>query len=121
MESPEVAAAQVLTLADAGRLLEQARSLDAKGRWAAAEQLYRQALTIQQRVQGPEGADVANTLDALGDLYATWGRSTEAESSHRRALAIHERALPSLHPRVATSLDHLGSDLTNQGRYAEAE
>jgi tetratricopeptide (TPR) repeat protein len=119
--APGARTTEAPTLADAVRLLQDAESLYRIGRWARAEPLYRQALGIQEEVQGAESPDVSGTLNSLGILYDAWGRSAEAELAHRRALAINEKTLGLQHPRVATSLDHLGTALTKQGRFVEAE
>jgi Flp pilus assembly protein TadD len=80
-------------VAEALRLREEARSLQRSGQWVRAEPLYRQALAIQEQLQGPEHPAVAETLNDLGTLFDMWGRPAEAESTHRRALAINEQSL----------------------------
>lgn len=106
----------------AARLCNQAGCyLFERGRYAEAELFSRPALTIQEKVLGPDHPDVANSLNNLAALLASQGKPTEAESLHRRALAIWERVLEPDHPAVATSLNNLAGLLRVQGKLAEAE
>ena len=62
--------------------------LDAQARYAEAEPLKRRALTIDERVRGPEHPRVAIHLNNLARLLQATNRLAEAEPPMRRALAI---------------------------------
>ena len=51
------------------------------------------ALTIREKVLGPEHPDTALSLNNLAFLYRDQGRLVEAASLLQRALAISEAAL----------------------------
>jgi len=95
--------------------------LQAQGKLAEAEPLYRRALAIHEKVLGAEHPDTASSLNNLANLLQDQGKLAEAEPLHRRALAIHEKALGAEHPNTATTLNNLASLLKDQGKLAEAE
>jgi tetratricopeptide (TPR) repeat protein/transcriptional regulator with XRE-family HTH domain len=106
----------------AGRLLGRTGwYLRERGRYAEAEILLQQALTILEHVLGHDHAEVADNLNRLGCTRWDQARYPEAETLHVRALAIRERALGSDHPDVAQSLQNLAHTIWEQGRYAEAQ
>ncbi|HYZ83385.1 MAG TPA: tetratricopeptide repeat protein [Bryobacteraceae bacterium] len=74
-------------------LLEQASSLQAKGKIVEAEPAYRQALDIGERELGPDHPDTLQALTGLASLLDQAGRVREAEIYYRRALTIQERTL----------------------------
>ncbi len=79
----------------------------------------RQALTIDEKAEGPEGLTVASDLDALGEVLSATGRYAEAEPQFERALAIQEKVLGPDHPNVAVSLAGLAALQAATGDYAE--
>jgi EAL domain-containing protein (putative c-di-GMP-specific phosphodiesterase class I)/Tfp pilus assembly protein PilF len=91
------------------------------GRYAEAEPVLRQALSIREQDLGPDHPQVANGLSHLAALYAHQGRYADAESLYRRVLAMDEYALGAAHPEVATDLNNLGAVYGYQDRYGEAE
>ena len=108
--------------------LEAARLLNAaglylyeRGRYGEAEPLYGRALSIRERVLGPEHCEVASSLNNLAELYRTQGRYAEAEPLYERALAILEKALGPEHPQVATCLNNLARLYQKQGEYPKAK
>ena len=62
--------------------------LQATGRHAEAEPLYRRSLAIYERSYGPHHPDVAADLNNLAVLLRATGRHAEAEPLYRRGLAI---------------------------------
>ena len=76
----------------------------AKGNATKAEQLYRRALAIKEKVLGRDHPDVAMTLNNLAVLYKSQGRFTEAEPLYRRSLSIFQKVLGPSHPKVVTCL-----------------
>lgn len=68
----------------ADTLNDLAGLLQATGRYAEAEPLYRRDLAISEAALGPEHPDVATSLNNLAALLQTMGRYTEAEPLYRR-------------------------------------
>jgi tetratricopeptide (TPR) repeat protein len=54
--------------------------LGERAQYAEAEPLYRRALSIREKVLGPEHPDTATILDNLAELYRQQGRYAEAEN-----------------------------------------
>jgi tetratricopeptide (TPR) repeat protein len=91
------------------------------GDYRSAEPPLQRALALREQVLGPAHVDVAETVNALAELYYLQGRYTEAEPLYHRALAIREKALGHEHPRVAESLTNLGTLYLTQWRHSKAE
>ncbi len=102
-------------------LNEHAVTLQATGRHAEAEPLYRQALAIRAKALGEAHPDHATDLNNLAALLRDTGRHAEAEPLLRQALAIRAKAVGEAHPTYATSLNNLAGLLRATGRHAEAE
>src|SRR5260370_42700226 len=66
------------------------------GRFADAEPLLQRALTLPEKIFGPEHPYVARGLQNLAENYRAQGLYENAESFHRKALAIWEKD-PSKH------------------------
>ncbi len=110
-----------------GRLLELARRVDepeklaralndhaltvqAQGRYAEAETLYRQALEIDAATIGERHPGYAIRLNNLAGAVRSQGRSAEAEALYRQALEICDQTLGADHPNtqlVRTNLERL--------------
>lgn len=98
-----------LTGADVYRLLYQtAVCLLVGGRYAEAEHLYRQTLTLCQQELGPEHLQTGEVLNDLGLLCYDTGRYQEAELLYQQALSIFEQAVGEEHLFVAHSRHNLG-------------
>ena len=91
-----------------------------QGRYAEARAFYERALSIVERVLGPDDPEVPRTLNNLANVYWSQGRYTEAQSLTERGLAIRERVLGANHPDVASSLNTLGLQYREHGRFEEA-
>jgi tetratricopeptide (TPR) repeat protein len=105
----------------AARVMRKAGDyLNQRGRYDDARKLHERALSIRERVLGPDDPDVATTLTYLAAVYENLGRYEEAARLQTRALAIRERALGADHPDVAWVLNGLANAQTYLGRYAEA-
>jgi tetratricopeptide (TPR) repeat protein len=85
-----------------------ARLREAQGRYSEAEQYYRQALTLSQRVFGPNDPRTATVMNNLAGALESEDKSAEAEDRYKEALKIREAALGRDHPEVAQSLNNLG-------------
>jgi tetratricopeptide (TPR) repeat protein len=66
--------------------------LQAMGDYAAAEPLYRRALAIAEKAQGPEHPETGVRLGNLAGLLQDMGDYAAAEPLFQRALAIAEKA-----------------------------
>ncbi len=119
--NPPQSAQQSAELEEAKRLSEQVNQLYNQGQYAAAIPLAEQALTIREKVLGPEHPDVATILNNLGGLYREQGNFSKAEPLLQRSLAISEKVLGSEHLDVAISLNNLALLYEAQGNYAQAE
>jgi tetratricopeptide (TPR) repeat protein len=112
----------VFEFKEAARLLGQVSYyLDDRARFSDAEPLLQRALTIRERVQGPQHPDAATSLNDLALLYINQGKYAQAELLSQRALAIWERALGPDHPDLATGLNNVAALYKHQGKYAQAE
>jgi len=80
--------------------------LDSQGKYVEAKQLCLRALSVFERVYGPEHYDIAVNLNNLAAVYQATGRGEEAEQRYRRALAIFERTLEPRHPKLIACRDN---------------
>jgi CHAT domain-containing protein/Tfp pilus assembly protein PilF len=108
-------------LAEANTLVDQVGQLVDQGRYADAVPLAQKALALRDAVLGPNHADVALSLNDLGELYDDQGLFSEAEPLFKLSLAIREKALGPEADDVALSLSDLAGVYAAEGRYAEAE
>ena len=95
--------------------------LQARGKYAEAEPLLRDALQMRQRLFKGDYPDVANSLNNLAGLLHARGKYTEANPLFRAALQMRQRLFKGAHPDVAQSLNNLALLLGTWGKYAEAE
>ncbi len=93
----------------------------AAGDLTGAADLYRQALAIREREEGPEHPDVAATLNNLAAVYGAQGSYAEAQPLLERALAIREKTLGAEHVLTAQSLNNLALLYAAEGRADAAE
>jgi tetratricopeptide (TPR) repeat protein len=91
------------------------------GNLAEAEQLLRQALSLDERNFGPDHPNVATCLNNLAALLHDSNRLQEAEMLYRRALAIDEKSFGASDGKVATCLNNLAALLYDTNRLQEAE
>lgn len=90
------------------------------GEYDRAEPLLRSALETRQRlVTGPQ-ADVATSLNALGELLYYQGDPDAAAALWQEALEIRHALFDKLHPDVAELLNSLGVAHQTRGDYAAA-
>ncbi len=74
---------------------------------AAAEDLYREALEIRERVHAPDHMAVVVTLEQLADTCAALRKFGEASALFERALTVRAKALGPDHPTVRTLRERL--------------
>ena len=92
-----------------------------QGDLVEAAKLYRQALEIREREQGPNHPDVAAVLNNLGGLEAAQGRYEAAQPLIERALSIRQTALGPEHVSTAESLSNLALLYAAEGKATAAE
>lgn len=90
------------------------------GRFAAAEQAYRDGLACYERVGRAEHIEVAFALHNLADVLADQSRTDEAEATYKRAIELKRRLLGAAHHEVAASLSNLAVLCANCERLDEA-
>jgi tetratricopeptide (TPR) repeat protein len=92
-----------------------------QGEFAEAERLYRKALDIRERKEGPNDPDVATTLNNLAGLLALQGNYEAAQPMLERALVIRRTALGNTHVSTAESMSNLALLYAAQGDAGAAE
>lgn len=99
-------------------LTETARLNSSRKSFRAAEDAYREALTIQERAFGPDSPGVGQTLMSLALEVSNQGRFEEAAALFRRAEPIVDRS-PNQADR-ARFFTYKAYDAANAGKFAEA-
>jgi eukaryotic-like serine/threonine-protein kinase len=94
---------------------------NAAGRWPEAKQAQEAALSIRERVLGPDHPAVAMTLNNYGTIHYATGEHAQAKELLGRAIAIRERTLGPEHPNLAQSLANLSTIHLLAGEYDQAE
>jgi tetratricopeptide (TPR) repeat protein len=89
--------------------------------YAQAEPLFQRALTMTERLLGPDHPETSDVLHYLAVLYSSQRRYEEAERIYQRVLAIRERIFGEEHVETASTLTNLAQLYRSQGRYSEAE
>jgi nephrocystin-3 len=87
-----------------------------------AEQCYKRALKILEKVLGPEHPDTVMCRNNLAVLIKkAKGDYDRAELLHQEVLATREKVLESEHPDIAQSMNNLAALLDAKGEYDRAE
>jgi tetratricopeptide (TPR) repeat protein len=92
-----------------------------RGQFAAAEPLFRRALSLGEATFGRGHTTVATYLNNLAEVLRATNRLAEAEPLYRRAFAIDESSHGPVHADVARDLNNLAGLLRATNRLAEAE
>jgi hypothetical protein len=101
---------------DPRAVVEAAEQAAAAGDYASAEQLLREAASLQEAALGPLHPDLANTLNNLAVVCEITDKPADAERCFRRAYAIATAALDPDHPFVATSRKNLEDFCAARGK-----
>lgn len=91
------------------------------GRFDEAEEQLRRALVIRRQLYGTNHEEIAETVNALGEVRYDRGDFDGAERLYDEALAMRVRVFGDEHPAVAATLDNLGNIYQQRGDTAEAE
>ena len=74
-----------------------------------------QALSIREKIIGPEHPDTADSLSNLADIYRELGQGEKSLPLDLRALAIREKVFGESSPKVAQSLGNMATFFSNKG------
>ncbi len=100
---------------------QSGRALEAQQKYDEAEQLFREALAISERVYGDQHRETATCLDNLATCLRKQGRYVDAVTFCSRSLEVREAILGKKHAHTATSYSNLGFLYRTLGRYEEAQ
>ena len=98
-----------------------ARYLASQGAHAQAELLYRDILTTQLRVLGPDHPDTLNTRHCIAMEMAARGNHTDAETEHRDVLTATLRVLGPDHPDTLNTRHCIAMEMAARGNHTDAE
>ena len=74
---------------------------------AEAEAIYLRALKGKEKACGTEHTSTLDTVNNLGNLYASQGKMAEAEEMYTRALEGVKKIYNTDHPRVSSVASNL--------------
>jgi tetratricopeptide (TPR) repeat protein len=109
--NPEVRSVIMTTLGDIYRR---------RGMYPESRPLLEEGLALREARFGPDGLEVATSLNALADLGTVQGRYDEAERQYLRALTTREQLLGPDHLETATTLEGLGNLYSRRNRFDQA-
>jgi len=92
-----------------------------QGRYPEAAPPLEAALTIREKLFGPESGDVVNSLNELAATYRDEGQYAKAEPLFQRVLSVLEKVLGPDHLLVASVLNNLAGVYADERAYAKAE
>lgn len=88
---------------------------------AEAIALRKRALSVAEKISGPDHPDVAEALNGLAEVYQLQGNYAESVPLYERAIAIREAKLGTGHAAVASSLNSLAEAARAHADRASAE
>lgn len=92
-----------------------------QGKYAFAEDHYKRALAINEKIFGKESLEVARNLYNLAVLCSAKARFDEAESFYSKSLTIKEKLLGVNHPDLIPHLKQQAELLRRMGRGQDAD
>jgi CHAT domain-containing protein len=108
-------------IAEARKLMLDAKSLLEAGKHAAVIEKTSRALELCEPIVGHENWLAANCLDLLGQSQILLGQYKDAEPTIQKALAIRERVFGKQHPQTLSSVLNLATLYSNRHDFALAE
>src|SRR5207248_10217321 len=84
-----------------------AEILHRQGKDAEAEQLFRQALALYRKVDGPDSVQAGLTLSLLGDMAREVGRLDDAARDYKAAVVVLRKSTGRGSPALALTLSSL--------------
>jgi len=100
---------------------EQAVNLFTRGKYAAAQPLFAQALEIRRRLLSDDHPYTAGSYNNLAVNLNVEGKYAEAQPLFAQALQIRRRLLGDEHPDTLQIYSNLAANLRAQGKYADAQ
>jgi tetratricopeptide (TPR) repeat protein len=91
------------------------------GRPGDAEDMFRQALTIRERVFGPDSPQAGLSHENLAQIYRSTARLVAAEQNARRAIDSLRAAGPAYQANLNQAMQTLGTVLRLQQKFGESE
>jgi tetratricopeptide (TPR) repeat protein len=88
-----------------------------QAKYAEAEPLYRQVLSIQEKTLKPDDPNLALSCIRLGAFYVKDGKYADAEVFNKRAVEIAEKAFGPDSPEAASPVNNLAITYEDLGRY----
>ena len=85
-----------------------------------ALELYSKNFDINEKIQGKEHLNTANSYGNMGNVYSSQGNYSKALEFLQKALKIREKVLGNEHPNVAISYNNIGYVYSSQGDYSKA-
>jgi len=85
-----------------------------------AERLYREAIDLVEKAEGPESPALVEPLNGLGSLYFQLRRLDQADRYTRRALALIRGSSPAGRAQAARVLGNLAVTLQGRGKLDQA-
>jgi len=92
-----------------------------QGKYAEAEKLAKEALTMTKEKFGGDHLKVATSLDSLAMIYSTQGKYEETEPLYKEVLTIQEKTLGSNHADVVHVLENMIELYKAMGKEEEAK
>jgi len=90
------------------------------GRYPPAIPLQEAALDTRRRVLGDDHLETLHSINSMGDLLYSMGKSDEALAYYREALEGSRRVLGDDHPETLHSINNMGDLLHTMGKLDEA-
>ncbi len=81
---------------------------------------YKQALSIREKVFGPQHPTTAMVLTSMGLIFNEWAEYERSLTYFERALSIWKKSFGPDHVRAALARNNLGMVLSNQGKFDKA-
>ncbi len=91
------------------------------GRYTQAEAAIKRAVTVKQKLLGPDHPEIADLLQQLASVYKRIGRHQDAKQLYVQSLNLTERRLGDDHPNVATCLYNLAMLYSENRLFNDAE
>ena len=93
----------------------------ALGDYERAEEFFRKALEIRERVSGPMNVDTLDSMTQLGSVLSGLGETDHGEELHNRTLRLAVEALGPEHHRTLSVRKNVAQRRRARGEYDEAE
>jgi CHAT domain-containing protein/tetratricopeptide (TPR) repeat protein len=90
-------------------------------RYTDAEEVFKHALAIEEKIASKNQSSLATTLNDLALVYEAKGQYAQAENLYQRVLTIYANTKTENQPNAAITLGNLAVVYDRQGKYTEAE